>query len=168
MEKEIINKVAQSALEVFDLEDLYPIEPIHALDVSQWLVEGFLLKEKEFRETLKNQDFSIYNNGYVAIYCVTEAILPAWTFALVATHLSAFAKKVVSGNKNDLLIHLYQEKLERLDFSKYDKKPVILKGCSNKPVPNEIYVLAVQKLIPFAKSIMFGEACSAVPLYKAK
>ncbi|HBK83078.1 MAG TPA: hypothetical protein DDZ41_05695 [Flavobacterium sp.] len=168
MEKEIINKVAQSSLEVFDLEDIYPTEPIHAIDVSQWLEDGFLLKEKEFRKTLKSFDWSVYKNSYIALFCATDAILPAWTFALVTTYLTGVAKKVVSGNKNDVLINVYQEKLNQLDFTKYDKKPVILKGCSNKPVPKEAYVLAVQKLIPFAKSIMYGEACSAVPLYKSK
>jgi len=89
------------------------------------------------------------------------------TFALVSVNLQPYASKVVSGTKNDLLLNFYQEKLNQIDFSIYDKKPVILKGCSNKPVPQEAYVLAIQKLIPFAKSIMFGEACSAVPLFKS-
>lgn len=168
MEKEIINKVANSVLEVFDLEDYFPKQPIHSLDISQWLVEGFMLKEKDFRESLKNHDWPQYKDTLVSIYCATDAILPAWTFALVSVYLQPYVSKVVSGNKNDLLINLYQEKLEQIDFSIYDKKPVILKGCSNKPVPQEAYVLATQKLIPFANSIMFGEACSAVPLFKSK
>ena len=167
MEEEIINKVANSVLEVFDLEDYFPKQSIHSIDVSQWLVEGFILKEKEFRDSLKNHDWSNYNDSYVSINCTTDAILPAWTFALVSVYLQPFALKVVSGNKNDLLLNLYQDKLNQIDFSIYDKKPVILKGCSTKPVPQEAYVLAIQKLIPFAKSIMFGEACSAVPLFKS-
>lgn len=164
---EITNKVASSVLEVFDLEDYFPKQTICAIDVSQWLVEGFILKEKDFRESLKNHDWSQYKDTLVSIYCATDAILPAWAFALVAVYLQPFALKIVSGNKNDLLLNLYQEKLDQLDLSIYDKKPVILKGCSNKPVPQEAYVLAIQKLIPFAKSIMFGEACSAVPLFKS-
>lgn len=167
MEKEIINKVANSVLEVFDLEDYFPKQPIHSIDVSQWLVEGFMLKEKDFRESLKNHDWSQYKDSLVSIYCATDAILPAWTFALVSVNLQPYASKVVSGTKNDLLLNFYQEKLNQIDFSIYDKKPVILKGCSNKPVPQEAYVLAIQKLIPFPKSIMFGEACSAVPLFKS-
>ena len=167
MEKESINKVANSVLEVLDLEDYFPKQTIHSIDVSQWLVEGFMLKEKEFRESLKNYDWPQYKDTLVFIYCKTDAILPAWTFALVSVYLQPFALKVVSGNKNDLLLNIYQEKLNQIDFSIYDKKPVILKGCSNKPVPQEAYVLAIQKLIPYAKSIMFGEACSAVPLFKA-
>lgn len=167
MEKEIINKVANSVLEVFDLEDYFPKQPIHSIDVSQWLVEGFILKEKDFRESLKNHDWLSYKDSLVCIYCATDAILPAWTFALVSVYLQPYALKVVSGNKNDLLLNLYQEKLNQIDFSIYDKKPVILKGCSNKPVPQEAYVLAIQKIMPYAKSVMFGEACSAVPLFKS-
>lgn len=167
MEKEIINKVANSALEVFDLEDYFPKTPILSIDVSQWLFEGFILKEKEFRATLKNHNWSIYRDSYVSIFCTTDAILPAWTFALVAAHLQPYVLKVVSGDKKDVLLNIYQEKLQEIDFSFYDKKPVILKGCSNKPVPQEVYVLTIQKLMPFAKSIMFGEACSAVPLFKS-
>jgi len=167
MEKEIVNKVANSVLEVFDLEDYFPKNPIISIDVAQWLVEGFILKEKEFREELKKQDWTQYKDTYVFIFCSTDAILPAWTFALVSVYVQPYAIKVISGNKKDLLISLYQDKLEEIDFSKYHKKPVILKGCSNKPVPQEAYVLAIQKLIPMAKSIMFGEACSAVPLFKS-
>jgi hypothetical protein len=167
MEKEIINKVANSVLEVFDLEDYFPKQAIQSVDISQWLVEGFLLKEKDFRESLKNFDWSQYKDTYVSIYCSTDAILPAWTFALVSVYLQPYALKVVSGNKKDLLLNLYQETLNQIDFSIYDKKPVILKGCSNKPVPQEAYVLAIQKIMPYAKSVMFGEACSAVPLFKS-
>ncbi|MFC4739867.1 DUF2480 family protein [Flavobacterium ponti] len=167
MAEEIINKVANSVLEVFDLEDYFPKQPILSIDVSNWLVEGFLLKEKEFRESLKNHDWSQYKDALVSIYCSTDAILPAWTFALVTVYLQPFASKISSGTKNDLLLSYYQDTLNQIDFSKYNQKPLILKGCSNKPVPQEAYVLAIQKLIPFAKSIMFGEACSAVPLYKS-
>jgi hypothetical protein len=167
MEKEIINKVANSVLEVFDLEDHFPKQPIHSIDISQWLVEGIMLKEKDFRASLKNHDWTQYKDTLVSICCATDAILPAWTFALVTVYLQPFALKIVSGNTNDLLLNLYQEKLEQIDFSVYNKKPIILKGCSNKPVPQEAYVLAIQKLIPFAKSIMFGEACSAVPMFKS-
>jgi hypothetical protein len=167
MEKEIINKVTNSVLEVFDLEHYFPKQSIHTIDISQWLVEGFMLKEKDFRESLKNYDWLQYKDSLVSIYCATDAILPAWTFALVSVYLQPYALKVVSGNRNDLLLNLYQEKLNQIDFSIYEKKPVILKGCSNKPVPQEAYVLAIQKIMPYAKSVMFGEACSAVPLFKS-
>jgi hypothetical protein len=168
MQDEIINKVANSVLEVFDLEDYYAKEIRTQIDISQWLYEGFLLKENDFRETLKNHDWSQYQNHYVAIHCSTDAIIPAWASVLVTIHVFPFAKKVVSGNLQDLETSLYQEILSTIDYSKYQDKPVIIKGCSKKPVPESAYILAVQKLQPFAKSIMYGEACSAVPLFKRK
>jgi hypothetical protein len=163
---EIINKVANSALEVFDLEDYYPIGIRMQIDISQWLFEGFLLKEKDFREALKNHDWSQYENHYVAIYCSTDAIIPAWASILVTVYLTPFAKKVVLGNLIDLETALYQEIILSLDFTKYQDKPVILKGCSKKPVPESAYIFAIQELQKVAKSVMYGEACSAVPLYK--
>lgn len=168
MQDEIINKVANSVLEVFDLEDYYPKGIRTQIDISQWLLEGYLLKEKDFRETLKNHDWSQYQDSFVAINCSTDAIIPAWASILVTIHLSPFAKKVVVGNLNDLETALYHEILPSIDYSKYQDKPVIIKGCSKKPVPESAYILATQKLWPFAKSIMYGEACSAVPLFKRK
>ena len=163
---EIVNKVANSVLEVFDLEDYYTSGIRTQLDISQWLLDGFLLKEKDFREALKIHDWSQFQNHFVAIHCSTDAIIPAWASILVTVYLSPFAKKVVVGNFIDLETSLYQEILPTLDYSKYQDKPVILKGCSKKPVPESAYIMAIQKLQPFAKSIMYGEACSAVPLYK--
>lgn len=163
---EIINKVANSSLEVFDLEDYYTNGIRTQIDISQWLLEGFLLKEKDFREALKNHDWSQYQNHFVAIYCSTDAILPAWASILVATYVSPFAKKVVLGTKNELETALYQDILSEIEYSKYQDKPVILKGCSKKPVPESAYIMAIQELQKVAKSIMYGEACSAVPLFK--
>jgi hypothetical protein len=166
--EEIINKVANSALQVFDLEDYYLNGTRAQIDISEWLLEGFLLKEKDFREQLKNHDWLQYQDKYIAINCSTDAVIPAWASILVAVHVAPFAKKVISGNLEDLETALYQEILSTIDFSVYHDKPLILKGCSKKPVPKSAYVLAVQKLQPYAKSIMYGEACSAVPLYKRK
>ncbi|MEW5677532.1 DUF2480 family protein [Flavobacterium enshiense] len=165
---EIVNRVANSALQVFDLEDYFPKQPVVELDISQWLFGGFILKETEFREQLKIHDWTIYKDRYIALFCSEEAILPAWAYALVAVYLQPYALKTVNGSKKELLLSLYQETLSQLDYSDFKDKPVILKGCSNKPVPQEAYVLAMQQLMPFAKSIMFGEACSSVPLYKRK
>ena len=166
MQDEIINRVVNSVLEVFDLEDYYPNGIRTQIDISQWLLEGFLLKEKDFREALKNHDWAQYQNHLVAIHCATDAIVPAWATILVTTYVSPFAQKVVLGNLNDLETALYQEILPTLDYTQYQDKPVIIKGCYKKPVPESAYIMAVQKLQPFAKSIMYGEACSAVPLFK--
>lgn len=165
--EEIINKVANSALEVFDLEDYYPKGIRSQIDMSQWLIEGFLLKEKDFREALKNHDWQQYQDHFVAINCSTDAILPAWASILVTINVAPFAKKVVNGTFVDLDISLYQEILSAIDYSAYQDKSVIIKGCSKKPVPMSAYIIAAQNLQPFAKSIMYGEACSAVPLFKA-
>jgi hypothetical protein len=166
--EEIINKVAISALEVFDLEDYYPKGVRTQIDISQWLLEGFLLKEKDFREHLKNHDWTQYQDQFVAINCSTDAIVPAWASILVTIQVAPFAKKIVDGSIEDLDASLYEELLAKIDYSVYTNKAIIIKGCSKKPVPMRAYVLASQNLQPFARSIMYGEACSAVPLYKAK
>lgn len=165
---EIVNKVANSALEVFDLEDFYPKENRSEIDISQWLLEGILLKEKEFRAQLNQYNWAQYQGQNVAVFCSTDAIVPAWAAVLVAIQLAPFAKKIISGTFEDLDSALFQELLSKIDYSVYEGKSVILKGCSKKPVPMSAYVLAAQFLQPFAKSIMYGEACSAVPLYKKK
>ena len=165
---EIINKVANSSLEVFDLEEFYPSGIRTQIDISQWLTDGFILKEKDFREHLKQHDWTKYQDHFVAVFCSTDAILPAWASVLVTVHLAPFAKKIVDGNLQELETLLYHEILPNIDYSRYDNKPVIIKGCSKKPVPISAYVAAVQYLQPYAKSIMYGEACSAVPLYKKK
>jgi len=165
---EIVNKVANSALQVFDLEDYYPEGERVVLDISGWLLEGFVLREKDFRETLKNYDWSQYTGKFVALQCSTDAIVPAWAYMLVTTYLHPVAKKVIQGSVEQLNVLIYQEILDRLDYAPYTGKPVIIKGCSRKPVPQEAYTLATQKLLPVARSIMFGEACSSVPLFKKK
>ncbi|WP_369765939.1 DUF2480 family protein [Flavobacterium sp. WC2429] len=166
--EEIINKVANSVLEVFDLEDYYPKGIRTQIDISQWLLEGFLLKEKDFREHLKNHDWTQYQDQLVAINCSTDAIVPAWASILVSIQLAPFAKKIINGSLEDLDVALYEELLPKIDYSVYNNKPVIIKGCSRKPVPMRAYIIAANFLQPVARSIMYGEACSAVPLFKAK
>jgi len=166
--EEIVNKVANSSLVVFDLEDYYPKEIRTQIDISQWLHDGFLLKEKDFRAALNLHDWAQYQDQLVAIHCSTEAIVPAWASILVAIYVVPFAKKVVNGNLEDLDSSIYQETLAGLDYSSYIDKPIIIKGCSKKPVPESAYILAVSYLQPFARSIMYGEACSAVPLFKKR
>lgn len=166
---EIVNKVANSKLMVFDLEDYYPEENyVTSIDISQWLFGGFVLKESEFRDHLKNTDWSVYQDKYVALFCSEDAILPAWAFTLVTVHLAPYALKVVQGSKENAIIEWYQDVLNKLDYTDYFDKPLILKGCAKKQVPQEVYTIAIQKLVKVAKSVMFGEACSAVPLYKRK
>lgn len=166
MPEEIINKVAQSKLEVFDLEDYYPEGIRTQVDISQWLHEGFLLKEKDFRAALSSHDWTRYKDHFVAVYCSPDFIIPAWAAILVTSFLINHAKKIVFGTIEDLEASLFQEIIPQQDFSKYEGKPVILKGCSKKPVPMSAYIIAMQYLQPVARSVMYGEACSAVPLFK--
>ncbi len=168
MQDEIVNKVANSALEVFDLEDFYQAGERMQIDVSQWLHEGVLLKEKDFRTALLSHDWTQYQNKYVAVYCSPDIIIPAWATILVTSCLIPFAKKIVFGTLEELETAIYGEILPKLDYTQFENKPVILKGCSKKPVPRSAYILAIQFLQPVAKSIMYGEACSAVPLFKKK
>lgn len=165
---DIVNRVAQSKLITFDLEELYPEGSRKVLDIKDWLHEGIILREKEFRNSLQESDWSSYKNAYVALTCSTDAIVPGWAFMLVASKLQPYAKKVVVGSLEDLETSLYQSALSDLDISEFKDKPVIIKGCSNKPVPENAYIMAMTKIQEVAKSVMYGEACSAVPLFKKK
>lgn len=168
MEKEIVNRVAQSKLVTFDLEELYPSGERRVLDIKDWLHEGFMLREKEFRMHVEEHDWSIYQDAYVALNCSTDAIVPGWAFMLVASRLNPYTKKVVVGSLEDLETALYQTLLDQLDVSPFVDKPVIIKGCSHKPVPENAYIMAVSKIQLVAKSVMYGEACSSVPIFKKK
>ena len=164
----IVNRVAASALITFDLEKLYKIGTRQTIDLSQWLDQGLLLKEKEFRAQLKAHDWSIYKDQFIALQCSTEAILPTWASLLVTTYLKPHARKVVLGNLKDLELQLFVEEIQLLDLSPFKDKPVIIKGCSEKMVPQDAYIQLIAKLQPVVKSLFYGEACSSVPLYKKK
>lgn len=168
MPEEIVNRVARSPIMTFNLEELYLSGRRFEIDIKQWLYQGFILKEKEFRQALKSHDWTEYKNGYIALFCSTDAIIPAWAYMLISTYLHPIAKKVIVGQLQDLEIVLFSEVIKDLDVRPYENKPVIIKGCTNKPVPQTAYILLIEKLQTTAKSIMFGEACSAVPLFKKK
>ena len=168
MAEEIINKVAQSKLVTFDLEDYYPKGERKVLDLKGWLYEGIILREKEFRTFLAEYDWEQYTDAFVALTCSTDAIVPGWAYMLVTTKLQPYAKKIIQGDLQDLETSLYQTIISGLDVSMYSDMPVIIKGCSHKPVPPNAYLLLTEKLMPVAKSIMYGEACSSVPLFKRK
>lgn len=168
MAEDIINRVAKSKLVTLNLEDYYPTGKRMQLDIKDWLFEGIVLREKDFRSQVKNHDWQQYQDTYVAIHCSTDAIVPAWAYMLVSLSLEAVAKKTVLGNLDLLETSLYQDIISNLDISEYKDKPVIVKGCSKKPVPINAYLMISNKLKSVAKSVMFGEACSSVPLYKRK
>lgn len=168
MEDKIINRIAESKLITFDLEDYYPIGNRVCLDIKGWLFEGFILKEKPFRVFIDQHNWAQYKDAYVALGCSTDAIIPGWAYMLIATRLQPFASKVVVGDLEQLETSLYQSIIEKLDVSAFKDKPVIIKGCSNKPVPANAYVWVISKIQTVAKRVMYGEACSSVPLYKHK
>jgi hypothetical protein len=163
---DIVNKVAKSPLITFNLEDYYPKGKRVQIDIKEWLFQGIILKEKDFRLELKAHGWEQYQDTYVSLYCSTDAIIPSWAYLLVTTYLEGIAQKVVFGSLEILNSLLYQEALSKIDLTDYQDKPIIIKGCSDKPVPENAYLLALQMLQPVAKLIMYGEACSAVPLYK--
>jgi hypothetical protein len=165
---EIINRVSQSKLVTFNLEDYYPRGNRVALDIKDWLFEGLILREKDFRAQLDECDWSQYKDCYVALGCSTDAIIPGWAYMLIATKLQPYARKIIIGDLEMLESSLYQSVLENLDVSEFFGKPVIIKGCSNKPVPANAYLWATTKIQSVAKSVMYGEACSSVPLFKSK
>lgn len=166
MKDQIINRVANSKLVTIDLEDYYPNGLRLVFDIKDWLFEGLVLREKDFRQNVKTHDWSQYQDNYIALMCSTDAIIPGWAYMLLTTQLDPFAKKVLIGNLETLETSIYQDIILNLDVSEFKDKPIIIKGCSNKPVPENAYLLLTSKLMPVAKSIMFGEACSSVPLFK--
>lgn len=168
MADEIINRVANSKLKVIDLEDYYPSGKRVLFDIKDWLFEGFVLREKDFRVYVAEHDWSQYQDCYVALHCSTDAIVPDWAYMLISLELEAYSKLTIIGSLSELESILYTTIISELDLSMFQDFPVIIKGCSHKPVPANALVLLSQKLKPIAKSIMFGEACSSVPLFKRK
>ncbi len=166
MSKEIVNRVANSQLVSIDLEDFYPEGERVLLDIKEWLFAEQILKEKDFREFVKNHNWQSYQNKYIALTCSTEAIIPSWAYLLISVKLSPFAKKIIVGNLETLETSIFQEIIDGLPVKNYINKPVIIKGCSNKPIPETAYTQLISKLLPITKSIMYGEACSNVPLFK--
>ena len=166
MSDEIVNRVANSKLITVNLEDYYPKGTRVLFDIKDWLFEGFVLREKDFRTQVAEYDWSKYQDNYVALTCSTDAIIPGWAYMLIGIQLESFAKKTIIGNLEALETSIYQDVLNNLDVSEFADKPIIIKGCSKKPVPQNAYIMLANKLKPIAKSIMYGEACSSVPLFK--
>lgn len=167
MSDEIINKVANSGLITIDLEEFYPKGERVLFDIKPLLFHELILKEKDFRDFIKQHDWSSYQEKMVAITCTADAVVPTWAYMLVSIALEPYAKKIVFGNLETLEAILFSEVLKSIIYSDYQDKRVVIKGCSNLPVSTNAYVELVRGLKPFAKSIMYGEPCSTVPLYKA-
>lgn len=166
MENEIVNKVSQSGLITIDLEEFYSQGERVLFDIKDHLFQGLILREKDFREFIKNEDWSKYKDKYVALICSADAIVPTWAFMLLASQLEPVAKKVVFGNLETLETLLYNDVLSKINVDDYKDARIVIKGCGNLPVPKAAFVQITSLLQPVVKSIMYGEACSTVPLYK--
>jgi hypothetical protein len=168
MADEIVNRVANSKIKNFNLEDHYPQGTRSVIDISQWLLEGVVLVESRFRESLKHTDFSIYKDHYVAVDCSTDAIIPQWAWMLLQQELHGIARVLVYGSLEQLETEIYRKIIQDLDLTLYQDMPVIVQGCAHKPVPVAAYMMITDRLIEVARSVMYGEACSAVPVFKRK
>jgi Protein of unknown function (DUF2480) len=161
-----INKVAESGLITLDLEQFYPKEPIKVFDLKGYLFMELILKEKDFRAALQTTDWNQYQGAAVAITCSVDAIIPMWAYMLIASHLQPVAAEIFFGTEQQLINHCMLKKLELFEAAEYTDKRVVVKGCGDLAIPETAYVSITNKLRPFVKSIMYGEPCSTVPIYK--
>ncbi len=168
MGDELVNKVASSNLVSIDLEEFADKHPVAELDIRPQLVNGFLLREKDFREFIASHNWEQYKNANVAVYCSADAIIPKWAFMLVAQALNPYANMVVFGPRVVLETVLFQKALSKINPEDYRDKRIVVKGCGDKEVPVAAYVEITRLLAPVAKSIMYGEPCSTVPVFKRK
>lgn len=168
MSDAFVNKVAESGLVTLDLEKWYPRESTAVFDLKGYLFMEMILKEKDFREALKNTDWTVYQDKHVAITCSADAIIPVWAYMLVASYLEPVAREIIMGNEQDLHKHLFLKNLGAIDPLEYADARVVIKGCGETPIPDYVYMEITRKLRPVVKSIMYGEPCSTVPVYKKK
>ena len=165
-EKEIINRVMNSSIVTIDLEDYYHKGERVEYDIAQHLFQGLMLREKDFRAYVKDNDWSVYHNKNIALFCSEDAIVPTWAYMLLATRLQPYANKVVHGRAEVLEYALFKDSLSEIDLDELKNRPVVVKGCGDLPVPESAFVEITMLLQPVVRSIMYGEACSSVPLWK--
>jgi len=170
MEKEaiILNRVEASGLITIDLEEFYPKEPVKVFDLKDYLFRGLIIKEKEYREALKNTDWQPFENSNVAVTCSADAIIPVWAYMLAATYLQPVAKNVVLGNEQNLIETIITKNINAVNTEAFADKRIVVKGCGDVKIPDSAYLTITTLLQPFVKSIMYGEPCSTVPVYKKR
>ncbi|MDO9262042.1 MAG: DUF2480 family protein [Flavobacteriaceae bacterium] len=166
MDKAIVNKVANSKLIQIDLEEFIPKGERKTIFLSDWLFEGIILKEIDFNQKIAAHNWQQYQNAFVAIHPAEDAIVPNWAYLLLTAKLSGIAQKILIGTRQELENQLLLDSIEKTDFSSYKSRQIIIKGCSKTPISNNAYALLIQQLKPLVKSMMFGEACSNIPLFK--
>ena len=164
----VVNKVATSGLITLNLEDYLPSGEIAVFDLKDHLFMGLILKEKDFREALKNMDWTAYQDRNVALTCSADAIIPVWAYMLVATYLQPVARDVYVGNKEELQKHLFLKNIATIDTASFEGQKVVIKGCGDIPVGEFAYSEITKLLRPVVQSLMYGEPCSTVPIYKKR
>ena len=168
MEATFTNKVSESGIITLNLEDFYPKEPIAVFDMKDYLFMGLILKEKDFRESLKNLDLSIYSDKIVAITCSADAVIPMWAYMLAASYLQPVAQHLSFGTVAQVTEQLLLKNISAMPTDNFADKRVVIKGCGDLPIGEAAYLQATNLLRPVVKSIMYGEPCSTVPIYKKK
>lgn len=166
MSEQFVNKVAESGIITLNLEDYFPKEELKVFDMKDYLFMGLILKEKDFRESLKQLDVTIYENKIVALTCSADAVIPMWAYMLVASALQPVAKEIIFGNEEEAVQQLLLRNIAAIDPKEYTDQRMVIKGCGELPVKEAAYIEITKRLRPFAKSIMYGEPCSTVPVFK--
>lgn len=166
MDAEFVNKVSESGIITLDLEAFYPKDEVAVFDMKDHLFMGLILKEKDFREAMKNLDLTPYKNKNVALICSADAIIPMWAYMLVASYLQPVAREIIFGDEDFLHKTLFQKNIDKINPEDYRDQRVVIKGCGELPISETAYVAITNKLRPVVKSIMYGEPCSTVPVYK--
>jgi len=166
MPDEFVNKVSESGIITVDLEEFYPKEETLVFDMKDHLFMGLILKEKDFRETMKNLDLKPYEQKNIAITCTADAVIPVWAYMLVVSYLEPVAREIVFGDSEFLHKTLFIKNIAKINVADYEDKRVVIKGCGELPITETAYVAITALLRPVAKSIMYGEPCSTVPIYK--
>lgn len=168
MEDQIINKVAESGVVTLDLSQYIPSKDGVLFDIKEFLFAGLILKEKEFREALKKEAWEKYSNKNIAITCSADAIVPVWAYMLIVSYLQPHANEIIFGTENDLYAAIIIKNISKINTREFTDKRVVVKGCGDKKIDELAYVEATKILMPVVKSIMYGEPCSTVPIYKKK
>jgi len=166
MAEVFVNKVAESGIITLDLETYYPTDEVALFDMKDYLFMGLILKEKDFRQALKELDKSVYQDKIAAITCTADAVIPMWAYMLAASALQPVVKEIVFGDEATAKKELLLKKLSTINVDEFTDKRVVIKGCGEVPVPEEAYIAITKLLRPVAKSIMYGEPCSTVPVFK--
>jgi hypothetical protein len=166
MDKPLVNRVANSGIITINLEEYFPTNEVIGFDLKGYLFQEMILKEKDFRAALKEHDWQQYDGKIVTLFCSVDAIIPTWAYMLVSSYCSGIAIDLFQGTKAEYYTYYYKQLLKEMDYTQYQDNRIVIKGCSNQPVPTLAYMEITEKLKPYAQSIMYGEPCSTVPIFK--